>query len=151
MNTTSNQLTQPKWRSDDGAEDLGSLAVGEFLAEDGDAIVVGILGFGTKFDFDLGVHHPCRLGEIEIADGILPGLANLNTDTLGEGTKLIPSHRLKGAESSGLKDVSGTCCVCCHRFHLLGTIYKEEVKSARYFLKNFLKSRDPKRRVFQVL
>lgn len=141
-----NRRTNPTNRqrkSDEGAaEDLGGLAVGEFLAEDGHPVGIGGLGFGTEFDLDLRVHHAGRLGEVEVADGLRSGLADLDADTLGEGTKLITSHRLQGAEGGGLKDVSGAgrVCVC---FHLLGTIYWEMSGNARDFLKNFLKSRDP--------
>ena len=90
--------------SDDGAEDLGGLAVGELLAEDGHTVVVGVLGFGTEFDLDLGVHIPSRLGEGQIDDGILASPPPLDTDALGEGTEFITSHRAESGEGGGLKE-----------------------------------------------
>ena len=132
------QPNQPKWGSDDGAEDLGGLAVGEFLAEDGHPVVVGVLGLGTEFDLDLGVHHVRRLGEEKVVDGVGAVATPLDADATGEGTEFVTGHRVEGGEGGGTED--GLVSV---HIHLTGTIYWEMSGNARNFLKNFLKSRDP--------
>lgn len=96
MNTTPNQPNQKG--SDDGAEDLGGLAVGEFLAEDGHPVGIGGLGFGTEFNLDLGVHHVRRLGEDQIVDGIVAVASPLDAEALGEEAKFVTGHRVESGE-----------------------------------------------------
>jgi len=96
--TNSNQPA----KSDNVTGYLCRLAVGEFLAEDGNPVGVGSFGFLAEFDLDFGMHHASRLGEEKVVDRVIAIPPPFDANALGESTQFLTGHCAKGGQGGRL-------------------------------------------------